>query len=107
MTEVGNPIYPRDLGRILGNGFFTSVQISKLYNVDQKSMDSTLYALCDRGYLEEWGAPKCTLCGYVWPEFCVEENDYPSDVECPICNKVSLIEETTVYEVFKVIKTLP
>jgi len=28
-------------------------------------------------------------------------------VECPICNKVSLIEETTVYEVFKVIKTLP
>jgi len=107
MTEVGKPIYPKDLERVLGNGFFTSIQIAKLYEVDRKAIDSTLYVLCDKGYLEEWGAPKCLHCNYVWPEFGPGEYDYPKIVECPLCNKESPIKETTVYEVFKVIKNLP
>ena len=104
MSKVGKPIYPRDLGRVLGNGFFTAVQVVKKFDISQGSMDSCLEVLCEQNYLEEWGGPKCPSCTFIWPEFGPNDYDYPKKLECPLCNSTFCLGETTVYEVFKVIR---
>jgi hypothetical protein len=107
MSKVGKPIYPKDLDRVIGNRFFTAVQVSSKFGISQEFLDSCLQILCEQGYLEEWGAPECSSCTFIWPEFSPEDHSYPKKLECPLCNYSFRTEGTIVYEVFKVIKPSP
>lgn len=107
MAKVFKAIYPKDLRRVLGNGFFTAVQVSQKLDIGQEPLYSCIEFLCEQEYLEEWGAPECPNCTFVWPEFGPHDHSAPKGLECPLCNHTFRTNETTVYEVFKVVKILP
>lgn len=94
------PIWPFELTRALGTGFFSLTQMAKNTSMELEEAREAVESLERHGLLQAWLAPKCLTCGYLWPAFPDEESVEP-EVCCPMCNAVHDVEDLQFYRIYE------
>jgi len=100
---AGEAILPKDLSRVLGEKYLSINQMAEQTELPRNQVKAITEALVEQEFLEEWLAPECPNCHFVWPEFQSEE-DIEAEIQCPMCNEKTPSDMVPFYRVFKILK---
>ena len=103
---IGTAILPSELHRILGVRFISISQLAEKTNLNQKAATALIEALIEKQLFEEWLAPQCPHCRFIWPQY-EKEEDVEPEVFCPMCNNTTPVEHVAFFKAYKAIKKPP
>lgn len=98
--QAGKAIWPADVERVLGIHYFSASQLMRSTSLEKEQLTLAIEVLVETGVLEQWLAPECPECQYVWPQALNSEMRPPQTI-CPVCNHQERTQDLKYYQVYK------
>lgn len=103
---VGPPIWPHLMRRMMGDRFFSALQLAEEAGVAVRQAEEVAETLTREGYIQPWVAPQCPNCDCIWAAF-IGEDDIPRSVHCPFCGEATPDDLMDFYLVYERLKSFP